>query len=108
MGAAPYSPTSSLPGTFFINHRGEGKVEGIGASALVYGGMLEETFLSKNNFLFSFIPELSEDWSSVREPVIDGVPFYAKYLGSSLVQKPSGEEATSEAIKTIIAMASFF
>ncbi len=75
---------------------------------MVHGGMLEETILSKNNFLFSFIPELSEDWSSVREPVIDGVPFYAKYLGSSLVQKPSGEEATSEAIKTIIAMASFF
>ncbi len=41
----------------------------------------------------------------MREPVIDGVPFYAKYLGSTLVQKASGEEATADAIKTIIAMA---
>ena len=53
-----------------------------------------------------FSVELSEDWSSVREPVIEGVPFYVKYLGSSLVQKASGEEATADAIKTIIAMVS--
>ena len=51
-------------------------------------------------------PELSEDWSSVREPVIEGVPFYVKYLGSSLVQKASGEEATADAIKTIVTMVS--
>ena len=50
--------------------------------------------------------ELSEDWSSVREPVIEGVPFYVKYLGSSLVEKASGEEATADAIKTIITMVS--
>ena len=54
----------------------------------------------------SLFPELSEDWSSVREPVIEGVPFYVKYLGSSLVQKASGEEATADAIKTIVAMVS--
>ena len=52
------------------------------------------------------ISELSEDWSSVREPVIEGVPFYVKYLGSSLVQKASGEEATADAIKTIVTMVS--
>ena len=40
----------------------------------------------------------------MREPVIEGVPFYVKYLGSSLVQKASGEEATADAIKTIVAM----
>merc|ERR1712107_176101 len=39
------------------------------------------------------------------EPVMDGVTFYVKYLGSSPVDRPSGEEATSGAIKTIIAMA---
>ena len=50
------------------------------------------------------VAELSEDWSTVREPVIEGVPFYVKYLGSSIVQKASGEEATADAIKTIIAM----
>ena len=42
----------------------------------------------------------------MREPVIEGVPFYVKYLGSSLVQKASGEEATADAIKTIVAMVS--
>ncbi len=60
--------------------------------------------LSLTRFLCHSFPELSEDWSCLREPVIDGVPFYAKYLGSSIVQKPSGEEATADAIKTIIAM----
>ena len=42
----------------------------------------------------------------MREPVIEGVPFYVKYLGSSLVQKASGEEATADAIKTIVTMVS--
>ncbi|XP_059082612.1 uncharacterized protein LOC131880113 [Tigriopus californicus] len=49
--------------------------------------------------------KLAEDWSTVREPVIEGVPFYVKYLGSSLVHKASGEESTADAIKTIVAMA---
>ena len=56
--------------------------------------------------IYLSISELSEDWSSVREPVIEGVPFYVKYLGSSLVQKASGEEATADAIKTIVTMVS--
>ena len=53
-----------------------------------------------------FIAELSEDWATVKEPVLDGVTFYVKYLGSTLVEKPSGEEATADAIKTIILMVS--
>ena len=53
-----------------------------------------------------FISELSEDWATVKEPVLDGVTFYVKYLGSTLVEKPSGEEATADAIKTIILMVS--
>ena len=60
--------------------------------------------LSLSFFLFTL--ELCEDWASLREPVIEGVPFYVKYLGSSLVQKASGEEATADAIKTIITMVS--
>jgi len=47
--------------------------------------------------------KLMEEKSS--EPVLDGVTFYVKYLGSSMVDRASGEEATSGAIKTIIAMA---
>ncbi|KAJ9581813.1 hypothetical protein L9F63_003882, partial [Diploptera punctata] len=35
----------------------------------------------------------------------DGVTFMVKYLGSTLVETPSNEEATAEAIKTIITMA---
>ena len=33
-----------------------------------------------------------------------GVPFHVKYLGSVLVEKSSGEDVTSDAIKTIILM----
>merc|ERR550519_239802 len=39
------------------------------------------------------------------EPVLDGVTFYVKYLGSSMVDRASGEETTSGAIKKIIAAA---
>lgn len=35
----------------------------------------------------------------------EGVPFHVKYLGSVLVEKSSGEDVTSDAIKTIILMA---
>lgn len=30
--------------------------------------------------------------------------FYAKYLGSTLVEEPSGDRATADAIKAIIGM----
>lgn len=38
----------------------------------------------------------------MREPVVEGVTFYCKYLGSTLVDDPKGEAATAEAIKRII------
>ncbi|CAL4100737.1 unnamed protein product, partial [Meganyctiphanes norvegica] len=46
--------------------------------------------------------KLSENWDSLREPVVEGVTFYCKYLGSCLVEEPKGEVATAEAIKRII------
>lgn len=46
--------------------------------------------------------KLSEEWATIREPVVEGVTFYCKYLGSTLVDDPKGEESTSEAIKRII------
>lgn len=46
--------------------------------------------------------ELSEEWATLREPVVEGVTFYCKYLGSTLVDDPKGEAATAEAIKRII------
>jgi hypothetical protein len=38
--------------------------------------------------------------------VVEGVTFYVKYLGSSVVVRPSGEEATAEAIRAIVSMVS--
>jgi hypothetical protein len=56
------------------------------------------------------VPELCEEWALASnndcEPNLptDGVTFMVKYLGSTLVETPSNEEATAEAIKTIITM----
>ena len=38
------------------------------------------------------------------DPVVEGVTFFVKYLGSSVVVKPSGEEATADAIRAIVSM----
>jgi hypothetical protein len=56
------------------------------------------------------VAELCEEWALASnhdcEPHLptDGVTFMVKYLGSTLVETPSNEEATAEAIKTIITM----
>jgi hypothetical protein len=53
---------------------------------------------------------LCEEWALASnkecEPHLptDGVTFMVKYLGSTLVETPSNEAATAEAIKTIITM----
>ncbi|RWS02019.1 Low density lipoprotein receptor adapter protein 1-B-like protein [Dinothrombium tinctorium] len=50
--------------------------------------------------------KLPEDWGdAIKEPVNEGITFYVKYLGSTLVDEPSSDTVTAEAIKTIIAMA---
>lgn len=46
--------------------------------------------------------KLSENWATTREPVVEGVTFYCKYLGSTMVDDPKGETTTAEAIKRII------
>ena len=46
------------------------------------------------------ILELCEE--SQQDPVLSGVTYNASYLGSCSVIKPSGEEATAEAVKTIV------
>ena len=38
------------------------------------------------------------------DPILEGVTFYVKYLGSCIVDRASGEETTSQAVKTIINM----
>ena len=37
--------------------------------------------------------------------MLEGVTFYAAYLGSALVDQPSGEDTTAEAVRTIVTMA---
>ncbi|KAF4518112.1 hypothetical protein B566_EDAN007813 [Ephemera danica] len=43
--------------------------------------------------------------TKTEDPALEGVSFDVKYLGSTLVETPSGEGATAEAIKTVITMA---
>lgn len=48
--------------------------------------------------------ELPEDWTDCKAPVIEGITFYCKYLGSTLIEEPSSETLTADAIKRIISM----
>jgi len=54
---------------------------------------------------FSFIKheKLLEDTG--QDPIVEGVTFYVRYLGSCFVLNPSGDEATGDAIKSIVSMA---
>lgn len=49
--------------------------------------------------------KLAEEWVGIQQPVLEGITFYAKYLGSTLVEEPSGDKATADAIRAIIGMA---
>ena len=50
--------------------------------------------------------ELEEDsCGPSSDCVLEGVTFYAAYLGSALVDQPSGEDTTAEAVRTIVTMA---
>jgi len=50
--------------------------------------------------------KLAEEWGdSIKQPVNEGITFYCKYLGSTLVDEPSNETVTAEAIKCIINIA---
>ncbi|CAG2112175.1 unnamed protein product [Medioppia subpectinata] len=49
--------------------------------------------------------KLPEDWTDCKAPVIEGITFYCKYLGSTAIEEPSSDVLTAEAIKRIIQMA---
>lgn len=50
--------------------------------------------------------KLPEEWDdSIKEPVLDGITFYVKYLGSTLVDEPNDQQTTADAIKAVISMA---
>ena len=53
------------------------------------------------------LSELEEDCCQTADCVLEGVTFLVAYLGSCIVNTPSGEETTSQAVKTIVAMVSF-
>ena len=49
---------------------------------------------------YLYTPELYDEYQ--QDPVLEGVTYYARYLGCCSVIKPGGEEATAEAVKTIV------
>ena len=59
-------------------------------------------FIQFTSCSLKIILELSED--SGQDPIVEGVTFYVRYLGSCFVINKAGDEATSEAIKSIVSM----
>ncbi|KAM8809269.1 low density lipoprotein receptor adapter protein 1-like [Eudromia elegans] len=49
--------------------------------------------------------KLPENWTDMREPLLEGMCFTLKYLGMTLVEKPKGEDMAAAAIRRIVAMA---
>ena len=62
---------------------------------------VSELYPIQDNFLYL---ELTED--SGQDPIVEGVTFYVRYLGSCFVINKAGDETTSEAIKSIVSMVS--
>lgn len=53
----------------------------------------------------SFIKHEKLTEESGQDPIVEGVTFYVRYLGSCFVINKTGEEETGEAIKSIVSMA---
>ncbi|KAM8953334.1 low density lipoprotein receptor adapter protein 1-like [Pelodytes ibericus] len=49
--------------------------------------------------------KLADNWTDMKETLLEGVVFHLKYLGMTLVEKPKGEDMAAAAIRRIIAMA---
>ena len=72
-------------------------------SEYLYSNLFDRVSL----ILLNILAELPEEWGEgIKQPVNEGIIFYVKYLGSTLVDKPSSESVTAEAIKSIISMVS--
>ncbi|XP_018019367.1 low density lipoprotein receptor adapter protein 1 [Hyalella azteca] len=59
--------------------------------------LLKSFFQSSNKH-----KKLSEEWMNSREPVADGVTFFVRYLGSSLVDGPKCAQSTAAGVKRVI------
>ena len=46
--------------------------------------------------------EFQDDWEKAKEPVLEGVTFYVKYLGMRLMEKSNDEAHTAEGVKKIL------
>jgi len=53
----------------------------------------------------SFIKHEKLTEESGQDPIVEGVTFYVRYLGSCFVINKAGDESTSDAIKSIVSMA---
>ncbi|XP_077755202.1 low density lipoprotein receptor adapter protein 1 isoform X2 [Canis aureus] len=49
--------------------------------------------------------KLPENWTDIRETLLEGMLFSLKYLGMTLVEQPKGEELSAAAVKRIVATA---
>ncbi|XP_028978491.2 low density lipoprotein receptor adapter protein 1a isoform X2 [Esox lucius] len=49
--------------------------------------------------------KLAENWTDTRETVVDGMTFYLRRLGMTLVDQPKGEDLSATAVKRIVATA---
>ncbi|XP_022108987.1 low density lipoprotein receptor adapter protein 1-B-like [Acanthaster planci] len=58
--------------------------------------------MMKNRFGKGRHRKFQDDWERSKEPVLEGVTFYAKYLGMCLVSLSNDETHTAEAVKRII------
>ncbi|XP_033102607.1 low density lipoprotein receptor adapter protein 1-A-like isoform X2 [Anneissia japonica] len=58
--------------------------------------------MMKNRFGKSKHKKFQDDWEKAKEPVVEGITFYVKYLGMSMVDKANDENCTAEAVKKIV------
>ncbi|XP_071955888.1 PTB domain-containing engulfment adapter protein 1-like isoform X2 [Antedon mediterranea] len=58
--------------------------------------------MMKNRFGKSRHRKFQDDWEKAKEPVVEGITFYVKYIGMSLVDKANDESCTAEAVKRIV------
>ncbi|XP_033635832.1 low density lipoprotein receptor adapter protein 1-like isoform X2 [Asterias rubens] len=58
--------------------------------------------MMKNRFGKGRHRKFQDDWERSKEPVLEGVTFYAKYLGMCLVDLPNDEAHTTDAVKRIL------
>ena len=65
--------------------------------------MFTVQYIYFNNATLFNVTEMTDKWLEGGEPVMDGVAFCVKFLGSTLIEKVGAADA-AEATKTVIQM----